>query len=341
MRLVLGAFVTAAIVTVLQFPDDPAAWSVVAVVVVVGYTAGASLSAGVNRMQGSIVGCLTGGITQMLLGGRIWLPIVAAIAVGLSVTFCRLLRIGTGFRLGGALAGFFIFVPGDQEWATIGWRLAATLIGISIALIIMLVWPARADTKVRTGIAEPLRDCVIVIDAAISRWFGQKPDEEPVDARKRLVAGTASVSAALAERNNERTGAWEPSIYSVLVSDLNDAMVTARRIDKVAQHRDDDSMFLTVSDPFVRELQQCRVVAESIASTLEEGRQVDKKQLLASAEGLESTPERIKQALDDLRSQHITGQASAEELQRLFGIALLLEHWSDAVARMASDLAEA
>ena len=45
-RMVIGAFIAAAVVTLLKFPDDPAAWSVVAVVVVIGFNAGASTVAG-------------------------------------------------------------------------------------------------------------------------------------------------------------------------------------------------------------------------------------------------------------------------------------------------------
>lgn len=338
-RMVIGAFIAAAVVTLLKFPDDPAAWSVVAVVVVIGFNAGASTVAGVNRMQGSIVGCLTGGVTQFVLGGRIWLPFVAAIAVGLSVTFCRLLRIGAGFRLGGALAGFFIFVPGDEEWATVGWRLAATLLGIGIGMLVMLAWPARADKSVRMGIAGALRDCTLLIDASVSRWFGQDEPEGTEAARSKLRAGTTAVAAALADRSHERAGAWDASVYSTLMADLNDAMVTARRVDRVAEHQPGDALYTGVSDPFSASVEACRLVADEVASALESGNRVDRKSLLESADGLSSVPTAIQAALEQLRESHVTPNASAEELQRLFGLALLLGHWSESVRAIARDLA--
>lgn len=338
-RMVGGAFLAAAIVTLLNFPNDPAGWAVVAVVVVIGFNAGASTVAGINRMQGSIVGCLTGGVTQMVLGGRIWLPFVAAIAVGLSVTFCRLLRIGAGFRLGGALAGFFIFVPGDEEWATVGWRLAATVLGIGIGMLIMLVWPARADKSVREGIAGPLRDCVLVIDASLARWLGQAEADGVDQSVSRLAAGTASVKTALVDRSHERSGAWAPVAYSRMITDLNDAMVTALRLHRVAEHQAGDSLYAGLGDPFATAVDQCRALALQIADALESGAKVDRDALVAAAEGLAHTPVQIQTALEEMRARHVTGAASAEELQRLFAIALLLGHWSESVQSLAHDLA--
>ena len=49
----------------------------------------------------------------------------------------------------------------------------------------------------------------------------------------------------------------------------------------------------------------------------------------------------IRDALEDLRAQHRTPTADAEELQRLFGIALLLEHWSDSMQSLATNLSTA
>lgn len=338
-RMVVGAFVAAAIVTLLNFPNDPAAWSVVAVVVVIGYNAGASTVAGINRMQGSIVGCLTGGITQMLLGGRLWLPFVAAIAVGLSVWFCRLLRVGAGFRLGGALAGFFIFVPGDEEWATVGWRLAATVLGIGVGMLVMLLWPARADRSVRLGIAEPIRDCVEVVDGSIARWLGESEPADLAATVKRLQTGTSSVAAALTERAHERAGAWQPSTYSTMITDLNDAMLTARRLHKVAAHETSDSLHTNLKDPFGVAVTQCRVLALQVADVLDSGVGVDRSALLDAAERVTMTPIEIQSALEQMRAEHLTRGATAEELQRLFAIALLLGHWSESVSALARDLA--
>ncbi len=338
-RMVLGAFVAAAAVTLLRFPLDPAAWSVIAVVVVIGFTAGASTVASINRMQGSIVGCLTGGITQMLLAGWLWLPFVAAISVGLSVTFCRLLRIGTGFRLGGALAGFFIFIPGEEEWATIGWRLAATLLGIATGAAIMLAWPARADRSVRVGIAENIRDCVLVIDAAIARWFGQVEVGEVDEARARLRSGTATVATALSDRAHERSGIWEPSTYSMLLADLNHAMLTALRTYKVGENRPTDSLQSHVREPFTAALEECRKVASQVADSLEAGTRVERKALLTASDDIDKIPQRIQDSLEELRAANATAGSSAEELQRLFGIALLLGHWSESVRDLARDLA--
>jgi uncharacterized membrane protein YccC len=110
----VGALITAAVVTVLALPSEPAAWSVVALVVVLGTTMGQSVTSAVNRMAGSVVGCLTGAIVQVTMPW-LWLPLRVVIAVLACMLFCRLLRLTAGQRLGMALAGFFVFVPGDMN----------------------------------------------------------------------------------------------------------------------------------------------------------------------------------------------------------------------------------
>ena len=82
----------------------------------------------------------------------------------------------------------------------------------------------------------------------------------------------------------------EPTVYSLLLTDVNDAMVTARRIDRVAEHQPGDALYTNVSDPFVAAVSQCRVVAEHVAFSLESGERMDRKALLESADSLESTP---------------------------------------------------
>lgn len=338
-RIVVGVFITASIVILLNLPDEPAAWSVIACVVVIGFSAGASSVAAVNRLQGSIVGCLTGGIVQMLLADWLWLPIVAATAVGLSLIFCRLLRIGAGFRLGGALAGFFVFVPGSEEWATVGWRLLATAIGIGVGVGIMLLVPVRSDEKVRKGLASTLADCILIVQSALARWCGESDPAELAAARQRVKAGTASVATAISERAFERAGAWEADTYTVLVSDLNDAMVTALRIDRVSQFREQDQMYQFVREPFRAALDECNEVARLMVRVLETGEHDDRDKLLKDAEALAHVPLKIKNSIDEIRAEHKIDPATAEELQRLYGISLLIEHWADSVRQLADDLA--
>ena len=51
------------------------------------------------------------------------------------------------------------------------------------------------------------------------------------------------------------------------------------------------------------------------------------------------TPIESQSALEQMRAEHLTLGATAEELQRLFAIALLLGHWSESVSALARDLA--
>lgn len=328
--------------TLLRFPTEPAAWSCISVVVVLSYSAGASLVSGINRFQGSIVGVLSGAVCVVLLAQWVWLPVVAALAVGLSLTVCRLARIGTGFRLGGALAAFFVFVPGNEVWQTAFWRLAATFVGISVALLIVLVvWPARADPAVRKGIAAPIRDSVVVIDAAVAVWSGSPAPEGADVARSNLKKGTNAIATAMAERAHERTGTWEPATYTVLFRALDDAMRCAERLDKVARHDDGDVLLQHTVGPIAAEVAACKSVALDVADRLESGNTNDRDALLAHAQRLKATPDNISAGIERLRREHLTPQAGAEELQRMFAVGLLIEHWAEAVTNLATALADA
>ncbi len=340
-RMVLGAFVTAAIVTYFNFPAEAAGWSVVAVLVVVGYTAGASLVAGIQRMEGSIVGVICGAVAVAIFGNYLWIPFIVVIAVTASLSICRLIRIGTGFRLSAALSAFFVFIPGSEEVSTVGWRLAATLIGILIAmLIVMIIWPARADSQVRKAIAVRVDDSMLVVDAGFARWEGTDGPDGAADALKRIKAGTTAINASISERSHERVGAFPVATYQTLATALAEMMTAAIRLDRVAVHRDGDMQFPFVTQRYEEILGNCRIVAGHVSKLLLTDDTSDRAGMLESAKPLTSVASDIAKALEDMRGRHVTQDASAEQLQRLFSVGLLIEHWADSVHSLAVAFAE-
>lgn len=341
-RTALAVFVTATIVTVIGLPLEAAAWSTVAVITIMGFNAGASVAAGLNRMQGSIVGCLSGAICVVVFLPWLWFPVVVVIAVVLSLTLCRLLRIGAGFRLGGALAGFFVFVPGSHIWETVGWRLLATLIGIGIAeIVVIFVWPARSDANVRDGIALPIRQSTVVVDAALARWLGEAEPQGAEAARAAVAKGTGALAVALTDRSHEPSGAWPPSTYAQLLAALNEAMLAAGRLDRVAQFRDGDSVAVYLAEPFNKVAARCREAALQAADEIEAGKARPRAESRVGIADLQISGEDISRAIQQIRDEDRTRIAPAHELQRLFSVALLLECWADAVRGLVTVLSEA
>jgi hypothetical protein len=317
-RYALGVLVTAAIVVVLAMPSEPAAWSVVALVVVLGATTGQSVTAAFNRMAGSVVGCVTGAVVQLGLGA-VWLPVRVVIAVIACMLICRFLRITAGQRLGMALAGFFVFVPGDEEWVTVGWRLLATLIGIAVALIVTLVlWPATARDRLRVGIDATLEGIAASLEADRQRVHGEdaviSAPVPPVSALRPLVA----------ERRYEPPGRGPSApALSQTLDGLDLAVTGIRRLNAVtavgpeglsrALAPDLDPVF----DHLVR---TCRGLQAALSgasmSELPSRLPEDTGDALA---GL-SVDDVLSTALEHLRAAHLTPAADAAELRDVFGL---------------------
>lgn len=228
-RFGVGVLITASIVWVLTMPSEPAAWSVVALVVVLGATTGQSVTSAVNRMAGSVVGCVTGAIVQVTLPW-LWLPLRVVIAVLACMLVCRLIRLTAGQRLGMALAGFFVFVPGDEEWQTVGWRLLATLIGIAVALAVTLVmWPSTARDRLTEGITGVLAAVEQSLDTDQRRLRGDDVSPAPAP------PSVAALRPFVAERRYEPPGHGPGATQlSGILDGLDLAVAGVRRLDAVS-----------------------------------------------------------------------------------------------------------
>ena len=306
-RFGVGVLITASIVFVLAMPSEPAAWSVVALVVVLGTTMGQSVTSAVNRMAGSVVGCLTGAIVQVTMPW-LWLPLRVVIAVLACMLICRLLRLTAGQRLGMALAGFFVFVPGDEEWQTVGWRLLATLIGIVVALVVtLLLWPASARDRLAEGISAVLADVQASLEVDRRRLHGE---EVPT---AKAPAPVAALRPLVAERRYEPPGRGPGATQlSGILDGLDLAVAGVRRLDAVSAP---GAQALAVAvapdlDPVVDDLiSACAALSNQITGAT-----------FSPTPDLAGIDESLSAALERLRSTHLTLAADAAELRDLFAV---------------------
>lgn len=306
-RYGVGAVVTAAIVTALALPSEPAAWSVVALVVVLGATTGQSVTASVNRMAGSVVGCVTGALIQLGLPW-LWLPVRVGLAVVACMLVCRLVRLSAGQRLGMALAGFFVFVPGDEEWQMVGWRLLATLIGIGIALlVVLLVWPASARDRLLDGIDDAVMALRIHVAAA-----GEGVGGGSVIASTRLPA-LAPLRPLVSERRYEAPGSGpDAHTFSAMLDGLELASAGAHRLDTACVVGPEGLLRAMALDlePVLRAIDSsCASISAHLART---GRVEVLDPVAVDAD--------LSVALERLRAAHLTPAADARELRALFGV---------------------
>jgi hypothetical protein len=301
-------------------PSEPAAWSVVAIVVVLGTTTGQSVTSSVNRMAGSVVGCVTGAVVQVTLPW-LWLPLRVVIAVIACMLICRLLRLTAGQRLGMALAGFFVFVPGDEEWQTVGWRLLATLIGILVALAVtLLLWPATARDRLTTGIVSVLEGIETSLQADRQRLAGARVQPAP------LPPAVAALRPLVAERRYEPAGHGpKADQLSGILDGLDLAVAGVRRLDAVSTPGPQ-----ALTPAMSRDLGP---VFDDLITTCGELR--DRLQGgAAESVSLSGVDPALSDALEGLRSTHLTLAADAGELRDLFAAV-------EALSLIASGLARA
>ena len=333
-RYGIGALITASIVLALAMPSEPAAWSVVALVVVLGTTTGQSVTAAVNRMAGSVVGCLTGAVVQVSLAW-VWLPVRVTIAVVVCMLICRLLRLTAGQRLGMALAGFFVFVPGDEEWQTVGWRLLATLIGIAVALAItLLLWPSTARDRLTQGLADVLAGVQASLDADRRRLHGDDAPTAPP------LPSVSALRPLVAERRYEPPGHGpSASQLSGILDGLDLAAAGVRRLDAVSAPGP-QSLAPVIArdlDPVFDELSAC---CAALTQRIE-GR--DARRFggtdPAPAPDLAGVDGALSAALEGLRATHLTVAADATELRDLFAAVEALSLIASGLTRVDAALA--
>lgn len=326
-RYAVGVLVTASIVWVLVMPSEPAAWSVVALVVVLGATTGQSVTAAVNRMAGSVVGCITGAVVQIAMPW-LWLPARVAVAVLACMLICRLIRLTAGQRLGMALAGFFVFVPGDEEWQTVGWRLLATLIGITVALVITLVmWPATARDRLVVGIDEVLASIARSLQASRARMSGAGPASDGATA-----PSVSSLRPLVAERRYEPPGHGPSATQlSAVLDGLDIAVLGVHRLEQCSDPGPQG--LLSAMAPDLEE------VFDDLARACD-GLRAAVKDPSASVADLGDVDADLSAALERLRSTHLTPSAGAAELRDLFAAVEALSLVGSGLARVDTALGE-
>lgn len=323
-RFGVGVLITAAIVYVLAMPSEPAAWSVVALVVVLGTTTGQSVTSSVNRMAGSVVGCLSGAVVQVALPW-LWLPARVAIAVLACMLVCRLIRLTAGQRLGMALAGFFVFVPGDEEWQTVGWRLLATLIGIVVALAVtLLMWPATARDALTAGIIAVVNAIEASLEADRHRMRGDTRDPAP------LPPAVSALRPLVAERRFEPPGRGpSASQLSGILDGLDLAVAGVRRLDDVSVPGPQGLMPAMAAD-----LDAVIDVLVGSCAALRHRLQGEG----ASAPALDGVDADLSTALERLRAAHLTPAADAAELRAVFATVEALTLVGEGLTRADSAL---
>lgn len=202
VRVLVGVVVVVVLVGLMGMPLEAQGWAVVAYAVALGGTTGQSVVAAVNRIKGTIVGVLVGGASGYFLGDS---PAAVRVSLAMAVTLliAQFVPVGSGIKLGVALAGFFAFLPVSEEIATGGWRFGATILGIVVAIAVcLLLWPDTAARRLRLGIAASTAAAGDHAERAVQRWAAGTAATS-VGSGLGSVPSVASLRALLADTHHE------------------------------------------------------------------------------------------------------------------------------------------
>src|SRR5258708_36024653 len=113
-------------------------WAVISAIIVMQSDLAATLKTSVNRLAGTAIGAVVGGIVATLLGIHIW---SLGIAVMAAILVCALLDRWESYRFAGVTVTVVMLAShGASHWIVALHRFVELSLGIVIALTIELAW---------------------------------------------------------------------------------------------------------------------------------------------------------------------------------------------------------
>ena len=140
LRTALAAVVSLLVAHLFRLPE--AYWAVIATLIVMQSSLGASLPISVQRFVGTILGAIAGGFVGTYFPGNVAAFGVAVLALGL---LCAALKVERGaYRYAGITLTVIMLVPrAANEWVVAMHRFFEISLGIAVGLAVSAAWPER------------------------------------------------------------------------------------------------------------------------------------------------------------------------------------------------------
>ena len=117
-------------------------WAPITTLVITQSSLGAALSVSRERMVGSVLGAVVGTVAAKYLGSNL---LVFAAGVFILGPICALARSDrSAFRFAGVTLAIVLLIPrANPAWEVAFHRCAEVFIGITVALLLTIVWPDK------------------------------------------------------------------------------------------------------------------------------------------------------------------------------------------------------
>ena len=129
-------------------------YAVIAAIIVMGSTAGSTVTLSVQRLIGTAIGAIVGALVATLFGSNPW---SLAGSVFLTIFLSSFWKFNEAAKLSGYISAIVILSYHHSPWLYAWGRALETLLGIGAALLVnKFLFPSHADSELRRCLAETL-----------------------------------------------------------------------------------------------------------------------------------------------------------------------------------------
>jgi uncharacterized membrane protein YccC len=198
----------------------------------------------------------------------------------------------------------------------VGWRLGATLLGITIALLaVLFVAPDTAATRLRDGIRGALAAIASSVGADVESWVNGGGGE-----RAAAVPDVSGLRPLVVDRRHEISRrAPMPDAVSAMLDGVDLAAAGVERLNRYGHEQSDVGLHAHIADDLRAAAARIAVACEAASQALTDP-SAHRDALAHARAGLETVEADLEDAIERLRALGVTPTARAAELTRLFGV---------------------
>ncbi len=306
-------------------------YAVIAAIIVMGSTAGSTLTLSGQRMIGTAIGAIGGALMASIFGSNPW---SLAGSVFLTIFLSSVWKFNEAAKLSGYISAIVILNYHHSPWLYAWGRSLETLLGISAALVVnQVLFPSRADAELRRCLAETLvglqQFYQLVIDGALTGDY----DRAAVDPLKLTIIGSLQKGRELWKEVHQGQLGVLPEMrvnetWEFLVRRIWEHILT---MEHTILARQQDTYWQMLSPYLMQLSQQSAIAMLDLATAVKSG----KSNLLFP--DLETS---LAKATDQVQHLHNVGQADhpMDELLRFFTFFYTMEEVGRKLQRLASTL---
>ncbi|BAY33950.1 membrane protein-like protein [Nostoc carneum NIES-2107] len=157
-------------------------YAVIAAIIVMSSTHGSTLTLGIQRLIGTIIGALSGAVFAVTLGTHPW-SLGLCVFITIFTTSCG--KFNEAAKLAGYVSAIVILSYNHSPWLYAWGRLLETLLGIGVALLVnKFIFPAAAGVQLRECLFQTLVDLEKFYRLVVNCAFTGNYDRPYADALK-------------------------------------------------------------------------------------------------------------------------------------------------------------